>query len=98
MHLLTKLEFGPDTGRISLRGDWTEEIDRHYMFGHGALPKMPVGGRARSSIERLNRARGPGHVRATEELIKQDQRTRLPQPALVLRRGGMTISIYARNP
>jgi hypothetical protein len=99
MHLLTKLEFGSDTDRISLRGDWTEDIDRHYMFGHGDLPKMPLGQRARSAIERLDSARELGHVRATEELIERDQCTRKPQPAVVLRpRGGTAISMYARNP
>lgn len=98
MHLLTKLEFGPDTDRISLRGDWTEDIDRHYMFGHGDLPKMPLRRRARSAIERLDRARELGHVRAIEELIERDQCTRKPQPAVVLRRGGTAISMYARNP
>lgn len=97
MHLLAKLEFGADADRISLRGDWTEDIDRHYMFGHGDLPKMPLGRRARSAIERLDRARELGHVRATEQLIERDQCTRQPQPAVVLRRGGTTISMYGRN-
>jgi hypothetical protein len=98
MHLLTKLAFPPDAGRVSLRGDWTEEIDRHYMFGHGALPKMPLGRRARSAVEQLNRAHRPGHVRATEELIERDQQKRLPEPAVVMRRGATAISMYARNP
>jgi hypothetical protein len=98
MHLLAKLEFPQDAGHVSLRGDWTEEIDRHYMFGHGPLPKMPLERRARSAVERLDRKREPGHVRATEELIERDQWTRMPEPAIVMRRGANTISMYARNP
>jgi hypothetical protein len=98
MHLLTMLAFPPDAGRVSLRGDWTEEIDRHYMFGHGALPKMPLGRRARSAVEQLDRAHTPGHVRATEELIERDQQRRLPKPAVVMRRDATAISMYAKNP
>lgn len=98
MHLLAKLEFASDAGHVSLRGDWTEEIDRHYMFGHGELPRMPLARRTRSAVDRLDRERQPGHVRATEELIAADQATRLPQPAIVMRRGATTIDMYARNP
>lgn len=49
------------------------------------------------AVEQLNRAHRPGHVRATEHLIERDQK-RLPEPAVVMRRGATAISMYARNP
>jgi hypothetical protein len=97
MHLLAKLEFPADVGRVSLRGDWTEDVDRHFMFGQGDLPKMPLARRTRQAVGRLDRERTPGHLRETEELIARDQATRLPQPAVVVRRGPVTVNMYARN-
>ena len=97
MHILNKLEFPDDSGRISLRGDWTEDIDRHFMFGHGALPRMPLARRVRREVESLDRERRPGHVRRTEELIARDQVRRRPEPAITLQRDDMKISVYAKN-
>jgi hypothetical protein len=97
MHTLNKLEFPAEPGRISLRGDWTEDIDRHFMFGHGALPRMPLSRRTRRDVARLDRERLQGHVRRTEELIARDQATRLPEPAIVLRRDDTKVSVYAKN-
>jgi hypothetical protein len=97
MHILNKLEFPAHAGRISLRGDWTEDIDRHFMFGHGTLPRMPLARRARREVERLNRERPHGHVLRTEELIARDQATRLPEPAITLQRDDTRISVYAKN-
>ena len=97
VHMFNKLGFPADAGRISLRGDWTEDIDRHFMFGHGALPRMPLARSTRRELERLDRDRSNGHVARAEELISRDQATRLLEPAIVLRRGGTRISVYAKN-
>jgi hypothetical protein len=97
MHMLNKLEFPAGAGRISLRGDWTEDIDRHFMFGHGALPRMPLERAARREVERLDRERPRGHIRQAEDVVARDQGTRRPEPAISLRRGEVTISVYAKN-
>jgi hypothetical protein len=98
VHLLQRLKFPDDAGRIMLRGDWTEDIDRHFMFGHGALPRMPLSRSTRREVERLNRIRPAGHLRRTEDLISHDQMTRLPEPAISVVRGGMRLTAYAKNP
>jgi hypothetical protein len=97
IHLLRKLEFPADAGRISLRGDWTDEVDRYFMFRHGELPTMPLSRRTRALVERVDRERKAGHVRAIEQLIARDQATRVPRAAVVMRRGDVTVSMFARN-
>jgi hypothetical protein len=97
VHQENKLKFPSDAGRVSLRGDWTEEIDRHFMFGYGDLPRMPLSRRTRQEVGRLDRERRVGHLRQTEALISRDQETRVVEPAVVMRRRETKISVYAKN-
>ncbi len=76
IHLLRKLEFPPDVDVALVSGDWTDELDRYFMFGFGALPKMPLARSARREIERLDRQRLSGHVARTETIIASDQAAR----------------------
>lgn len=79
IHLLSKLEFPTDANAL-VWGDWTEDLDRFFMFGHGEVPRMPLSNRVRKQVETIDRKRSPGHVRETELLIEADQATRLPKP------------------
>lgn len=97
IHWLHCLRFEPEANRIMLRGDWTAEIDRYFMFGEGRLPKMPLDRAVRREVERLDRRRVAGHIAASEEVIAADQARRPPTPTVRATRAGRIIVAYGRD-
>jgi hypothetical protein len=97
LHMLHRVEF-PQDGRVVLQGDWTKEIDRHFMFGLGSIPRMPLHSGTRRAVARADGERRPGHLAATASLIDEDQATRPPSPARVLETpAGRKLYIYANE-
>jgi hypothetical protein len=95
-HWFRKLEL-PDDVRAMFRGDWTEDIDRYFMFQQGELPEMPLQRRVRRDVTSLDHARQPGYLAATEDIIRGDQAQRPLLPTIVARSGSQTLHVYGRS-